>query len=86
MTFVQTPKPDPRKKEPEYVAIHLLLLRLKEKDTDIVITVNEPHYAGEYDKAEKEGEPTKLMKEGEEITKKILETFEIREWDLFGEE
>jgi hypothetical protein len=66
------------------VAIYLLLLRLQEQGTDIVITINVPHYAGEYVQAGSPGEKTQLMKEGEAVTKKILETFEVKDWGLFS--
>jgi hypothetical protein len=32
------------------VYIHLLLLRLKEQSTDIMITINIPHYKDEYER------------------------------------
>jgi hypothetical protein len=66
------------------VHIHLILLRLADHETDIVITVNVPHYPGEYEKAATASEATPLMKEGEAITKKILESFEVKDWELFG--
>ena len=82
--FIQTPQPNPKRKEPEFVSIHLLLLRLKEQGTDIVIAVNEPHYKDEYVKAVEGQSETELMKKGEEITKKIIETFDIKDWGLFN--
>jgi len=59
-----------------------VLLRLQDKGTDILITVNVPHYPGEYEKAGP-GEKTQLMKDGDEIAKKIVETFEVKDWGLF---
>lgn len=83
LSFIQTPPPPDRpRKTPDFVAIHLLLLRLKEQGTDIMITINAPHYPGEYEKAEP-GEKTALMKEGDEVAKKVLETFDIKDWGLF---
>lgn len=84
LSFIQTPPEpaNPNRKTPEFVSIHLLLLRLKEKGTDILITVNSPHYAGEYAKVEA-SEKTQLMKDGDAMTKRILESFEIRDWGLF---
>ena len=84
LSFIQTPGPNenPRRKVPEFVYIHLLLLRLKEKGTDLMVTVNVPHYKGEYE-AVKEGEKTALMKDGDEAAEKVLETFDIKEWGLF---
>ncbi|KAF2788016.1 Mog1p/PsbP-like protein [Melanomma pulvis-pyrius CBS 109.77] len=90
LTFVQTPAPPPPnarpKKEPEFVAIHLLLLRLAAQTTDILITINVPHYAGEYVKAEEGANGvTQLMREGEAVKNKVLESFEVRDWGLFRE-
>ncbi|KAF2466798.1 Mog1p/PsbP-like protein [Lindgomyces ingoldianus] len=87
LNYIQTPpRPDSahHRKTPDFVSIHLLLLRLEEQATDITITINVPHYSGEYVKA-REGEPTQLMKDGETVKQKILESFEIKDWGLFGE-
>ncbi|KAF2121934.1 hypothetical protein BDV96DRAFT_134193 [Lophiotrema nucula] len=85
LTYIQTPPPTteaPKRPTPDFTSIHLLLLRLKEQSTDIVITVNVPHYAGQYVKSA-EGEKTQMMKDGEAVKEKILETFEIKDWGLF---
>ncbi|KAJ4290957.1 hypothetical protein N0V90_010153 [Kalmusia sp. IMI 367209] len=83
LSFIQTPAPPDRPhKNPDFVAMHLLLLRLKEQGTDILVTVNVPHYPGEYEKAGP-GEKTTLMREGDEVAKKVLESFEVKEWGLF---
>lgn len=69
---------------PEFVYIHLMLLRLKEQGTDMMISVNIPHYSGEYEKPKDGGEGvTQLMKDSEKIKERILETFDIKEWGLF---
>lgn len=84
LNFLQTPQTkNPKRKEPDFVSIHFLLLRLKEQATDIIININVPHYPGEYVKAG-QGETTELMKDGETVTKKILETFDIKDWNLFS--
>jgi hypothetical protein len=86
LRFIQTPAADPapRKKTPEFVYMHLMLLRLKEQDTDIIVTVNIPHYAGEYEKPkEGEGDVTQLMKDSEAVKSRILESFNIKDWGLF---
>lgn len=85
LTFIQTPPPPerPGRKLPEFVYIHLLLLRLKEQGTDIMVTINIPHYPGEYGKAEKEGEKTKLMRDSELVKERVLQTFKIQDWGLF---
>ena len=59
-----------------------MLLRLKGQETDLMISVNIPHYPGEYEKS-KEGEATQLMKDSEKVKDRILETFDIKEWGLF---
>ncbi|KAH7394155.1 hypothetical protein DE146DRAFT_617170 [Phaeosphaeria sp. MPI-PUGE-AT-0046c] len=84
LTFIQTPAPPdrPNRKTPEYVYIHLLLLRLKEQDTDIMVTINIPHYTGEYEKAEA-GQETRLMRDSKAVRDKMLETFKVVEWGLF---
>jgi len=64
----------------------LTLVRLVEQNTDIVITINVPHVANEYDKAAVD--PAKaiygtLLNAAIEYRRKILESFEIKDWDLF---
>ena len=61
-----------------------MLLRLKEQGTDMMISVNIPHYPGEYEKPNDGGEGvTQLMRDSEKIKERILETFDIKEWGLF---
>jgi hypothetical protein len=88
LTFIQTPAPpapDARpKKEPEFVSIHLLLLRLAAQETDLLITINVPHYAGEYVKAgEGENGITQLMRDGEVVKNKLVESFDVKDFGLF---
>ncbi|KAF2704244.1 Mog1p/PsbP-like protein [Pleomassaria siparia CBS 279.74] len=90
LTFIQTPAPpapDARpKKEPEFVSIHLLLLRLAAQSTDLLITINVPHYPGEYVKAEEGGNGvTQLMRDGETIKDRVVASFEVKDWGLFDE-
>lgn len=61
----------------------MLLLRLKKQETDIMVTINIPHYAGEYVRAQEEGGQTQLMKDSKAVKEKILESFEIKDWGLF---
>ncbi|KAF2031861.1 Mog1p/PsbP-like protein [Setomelanomma holmii] len=83
LTFIQTPVPAlPSRKTPEFVYIHLLLLRLKEQGTDVMVTVNVPHYKGEYEEAA-EGQETQLMKDGGLVMEGVLQTFKVVEWGLF---
>ncbi|KAL6709549.1 hypothetical protein ACN47E_001484 [Coniothyrium glycines] len=86
VSFIQTPpspNPTPKRKAPEFTYIHLLLFRLKEQGTDMLVSVNIPHYPDEYDKADPEGEPTPLMKDSAVVRQRILDTFEVKEWGLF---
>ncbi|EDU45890.1 Mog1 domain containing protein [Pyrenophora tritici-repentis] len=86
LSFVQTPpsiNPHPNRKTPEYTFIHLLLLRLKEQETDILITINVPHYPGEYEKPAMGQQETELMRSSKLVREKVLETFEVKEWGLF---
>lgn len=83
ITFIQTPTQRTHRKEPDFVSIHLILLRIKQHTTDIVMTVNVPHYHGEYEPAVTQEEKTELMKEGDRVAQRILETFEVKDWGLF---
>ncbi len=61
-----------------------MLLRLKEQGTDLMISVNIPHYPGEYEKPKENDENvTHLMKDSEKIKERILESFEVKDWGLF---
>jgi hypothetical protein len=86
LTFEQTPptpNPHPNRKTPEFTYIHLLLLRLKEQSTDIMISINIPHYPGEYEKPAQEDGETVLMRESVAIRERVLGSFEVKEWGLF---
>ncbi len=48
-----------------------------------MITINAPHYAGEYELAAGTDEPTQLQKDAVVVKDRILESFEIKEWGLF---
>jgi hypothetical protein len=87
LTFIQTPPPAPERpgrKVLEFAYIHLLLLRLKEQGTDIMLTINIPHYKGEYEAAkEGEGGVTRLMRDSGVVREKVLQTFKVEDWGLF---
>ena len=71
---------------PYFTALVLTLVRLEAQTTDIVVTVNVPHYTGRYDPSEidlEEGQPGKLIKEGMAIRDMILQSLEIGDWGLF---
>ncbi|EMD00343.1 hypothetical protein BAUCODRAFT_64329 [Baudoinia panamericana UAMH 10762] len=78
-----------RDNEPDFVALLLLLVRLVEQATDLIITVNVPHVAGTYDSGEvkpEQGRYGGLLLRGLEIREKIIEGFQIVDWGLFGED
>ncbi len=64
----------------------LTLVRLGAQKTDVVITLNVPHIAGQYAPDEMNLELGTLGKQlGAALVyrNRILETFEIRDWGLF---
>ncbi|USP73097.1 hypothetical protein yc1106_00371 [Curvularia clavata] len=87
LNFIQTPPAPvpgaPVRKTPEYTFIQLLVIRLKEQGTDILVSINSPHYPGEYVPAAAPGEETQLIREAKGMKDKVLESFEIKEWGLF---
>lgn len=48
-----------------------------------MVTINIPHYVGEYVKAEEGVQQTQLMKDSAVVKEKVLETFDVKEWGLF---
>lgn len=91
-TLLATSPPGPKQRnrpnEPDFVGILLVVVRLEAKATDIVIAVNVPHVAGEYDKnsVDLEGGKTgRLLEVGKKVRERVCETFEVKDWGLFGE-
>ncbi|KAF2143878.1 uncharacterized protein K452DRAFT_285917 [Aplosporella prunicola CBS 121167] len=85
----QHPNTAARGPQPDFIGILLILLRLEQKKTDIVITINVPHVPGEYPKDEVDFAAAKqgpLMEHAITIRQKILETFEVKDWSLFVDE
>ncbi|KAK8156470.1 hypothetical protein BKA80DRAFT_138111 [Phyllosticta citrichinensis] len=89
-TLVATQHPTPdassRKPQPDFTAIVLILVRLAQQKTDIVITVNVPHVPGEYPKEEVDFSKAKqgpLMDAAAAIKQQILQTFDVKDWSLF---
>ena len=75
-----------RPNTPHFTALVLTLIRLEAQTTDIVVTVNVPHYPGRYDPSEidlEEGQPGKLIKEGMAIRDMVLQSLEVADWGLF---
>ena len=78
-----------RANEPDFVAILLTLIRLERQKTDILVTVNVPHVAGEYEAGSvdlEHGRQGSLIERAAKYRERVLETFEVKEWGLFGEE
>jgi hypothetical protein len=66
----------------------LSLVRLEKESTDIVITINVPHIKGEYKEDEVDldvGRQGKLIEDAVEFAAKIWESFEVKDWGLFGD-
>lgn len=69
------------------MGILLTVIRLVEQKTDVVIAVNMPHVAGTYDAAGVDlaaGRHGALIGDAMRYRERILETFEVRDWGLFG--
>ncbi len=78
-----------RAHEPDFVGIVLLLVRLAEQKTDILVSVNVPHVAGEYEAGEvdlEKGRLGRLLEKGVEVREKVMESLEVRDWGLFVQE
>lgn len=78
-----------RANEPDFVAIMLTLIRLVEQKTDILVTVNVPHVIGQYDTGSvdlEHGETGPLLEQAAKWRERVLETFKVKDWGLFGEE
>ncbi|CAK3971077.1 ran-interacting mog1 [Lecanosticta acicola] len=75
-----------RANEPDFVGILLVLVRLVEKETDVVVSVNVPHMPGEYVREDVDlgkGRCGRLLEVGKAVRERVLETFEVKNWDLF---
>lgn len=67
----------------------LTLIRLEEQKTDMLVTINVPHIAGQYEAGSVDLENGKMgsfLEQAGKWREKVLGSFEIREWGLFGEE
>ena len=75
-----------RPNEPDFVGILLLMIRLETQQTDILVAINVPHIAGQYEPTDVDPEKGKhgvLLERAMQYRQKLLETFEIRDWGLF---
>ncbi|KAI9827634.1 MAG: hypothetical protein M1819_006923 [Sarea resinae] len=88
-TILATHKPQQqpqRPPNPQHTTILLTLLRLPEKKTDILITINIPYIPSEAAREQIDfeagnfGSHVEAMKE---VRERVLKSFEIRDWGLF---
>ncbi|KXS95888.1 hypothetical protein AC579_10579 [Pseudocercospora musae] len=93
MTLLATSPPGEQQRgranEPDFVGIVLIVVRLEEQKTDIVIAVNVPHLPGSYAKEDVNpaaGKYGNLLEAGKVVKEKVLESFEIKDWGLFVQE
>ncbi|KAF2403215.1 ran-interacting Mog1 protein [Trichodelitschia bisporula] len=90
MFATQHPSAAPsRSPQADFTAILLVLVRLAAQKTDIVISINVPHVADEYSRADVDLEarkPGPLLGAAIQMRDRILETFEVKDWDLFVNE
>jgi hypothetical protein len=71
------------------VAITLTLIRLVDQKTDMLVTINVPHVPGSYEAGSvdlERGQMGPLLEQAGRWRERVLESFEVREWGLFGEE
>ena len=67
----------------------MTLIRLVEQKTDIIVAINVPHIAGQYDEGQVDFEAGKegsLIEGAMAYREKLLEGFEIKDWGLFVQE
>ena len=68
------------------MGVLLTLVRLEDKQTDLVVSVNVPHLAGQYVAGEVDPEKGKLgllMDRAADMRSKLMESFEVKDWGLF---
>ncbi|PHH56234.1 Ran guanine nucleotide release factor [Ceratocystis fimbriata CBS 114723] len=81
------PQNDYSNRGPVFTGLIMILLRLENKDTDILITINVPHVKGEYDEFEidlQAGKQGSKIKQAIQFADQIRETFDIKDYALFG--
>ena len=78
-----------RPNEPDFVGILITMVRLEQQKTDIIIAINVPHIAGQYNPTDvdpEKGRQGALLEQAIQYRQKVMETFEIRDWELFVQE
>ncbi|KAI0542492.1 hypothetical protein GGR58DRAFT_497043 [Xylaria digitata] len=77
-----------RANSPDFTAVILTLVRLEREHTDILITINVPHIRGEYDEEDVDlqlGKQGQLIGDAVDYASRIWESFNVKDWSLFGE-
>ena len=72
---------------PDFTAVIMILVRLAQQNSDILITINIPHVKGEYETRDinlEDGRTGAMINDGQKIRDQIIATFQIKSWDLFG--
>lgn len=67
----------------------LTLIRLADQKTDMLVTINVPHLPGQYEAGSvdlEHGKMGALLEQAGKWRERVLETFEVKDWGLFGEE
>ena len=78
-----------RPNEPDFVGILLTMIRLEQQKSDIIAAINVPHISGQYTPTEVDPEKGKhgaLLEQAIQYRQKLMETFEIKDWNLFVQE
>ncbi|KAI9822890.1 MAG: hypothetical protein M1832_002915 [Thelocarpon impressellum] len=79
----------PDVRTPVFTALLVAIVRLEAQATDLVITVNVPHVRDSYDEDEVDlsmGRSGPLIDDAKHIHETVMETLEIKDWGLFGEQ
>ena len=71
----------------DFTAVIMILIRLAQESTDLMITINIPHVQGQYEPHEismEDGRTGGLINEGQKIRDQVISSFQIKDWGLFG--
>ncbi|KAL8971780.1 MAG: hypothetical protein Q9183_000895 [Haloplaca sp. 2 TL-2023] len=77
---------------PEFTTVLLTLVRLVEKSTDLLVTINIPQIPGHQEPAPgqevqyEQGKYGSLVDQGMKLMEEVWKSLEVRDWSLFAEE
>lgn len=90
MSLLATTPPGEKQKgranEPDFVGLLVTVIRLESVKTDVVVSVNVPHIAGQYARADVDLEKDKvgaLLETARIVKESALASFEVKDWGLF---